>query len=89
MGVITEKEVDRFLAEDNLGRLYTVVQKQDVIVCRPSGGSVVRIPGKSRYTLVTGEALDDRFDGSFVVVNDATVLRKIANQKQSAGPGPA
>jgi hypothetical protein len=49
MGVITEKEIDRFFAEDNMGRRYTVVQMQDMIVVRPLGGSVVRIPGKSRY----------------------------------------
>jgi len=77
MGVITEKEVDRFFAEDNMGRRYTVVQKQDMIVVRPLGGSVVRIPGKIRYSLVTGEQLDDRFDGSLVMMNDATVLHKV------------
>jgi hypothetical protein len=77
MGVITEKEVDRFFAEDNMGRRYTVVQKQDMIVVRPLGGSVVRIPGKIRYSLVTGEQLDDRFDGSLVIMNDATVLHKV------------
>ena len=77
MGVITEKEVDRFFAEDNLGRRYTVVRKQDMIVFRPSRGSVVRIPGKIRYSLVTGEQLDDRFDGSLVMMNDATVLHRV------------
>jgi hypothetical protein len=77
MGVITEKEVDRFFAEDNLGRRYTVIRKQDMIVFRPLGGSVVRIPGKIRYSLVTGEQLDDRFDGSLVIMNDATVLHKV------------
>ena len=77
MGVITEKEVDRFFAEDNMGRRYTVVRKQDMIVCRPLGGSVIRIPGKIRYSLVTGEQLDDRFDGSLVIMNDATVLHRV------------
>ena len=77
MGMITEKEVDRFFAEDNMGRRYTVVQMQDMIVVRPLGGSVVRIPGKIRYSLVTGEQLDDRFDGSLVIMNDATVLHKV------------
>ena len=77
MGVITEKEVDRFFAEDSIGRRYIVVRKQDMIVCRPSGGSVVRIPGKIRYSLVTGEQLDDRIDGSLVIINDATVLHKV------------
>jgi hypothetical protein len=77
MGVITEKEVDRFFAEDNLGRRYTVVRKRDMIVFRPLGGSVVRIPGKIRYSLATGEQLDDRFDGSLVIMNDATVLHKV------------
>ena len=77
MGVITEKEVDRFFAEDSAGRRYTVVRKQDMIVFRPSRGSVVRIPGKIRYSLVTGEQLDDRFDGSLVIMNDATVLHKV------------
>jgi hypothetical protein len=77
MGVITEKEVDRFFAEDNLGRRYTVIRKQDMIVFRPLGGSVVRIPGRIRHSLVTGEQLDDRFDGSLVIMNDATVLHKV------------
>ena len=77
MGVITEKEIDSFFAEDNMGRRYTVVQMQDMIVVRPLGGSVVRIPGKIRYSLVTGEQLDDRFDGSLVIMNDATVLHKV------------
>ena len=77
MGVITEKEVDRFFAEDNMGRRYTVVRRQAMIVFRPLGGSVVRIPGKIRYSLVTGEQLDDRFDGSLVIMNDATVLHKV------------
>ena len=57
-----------------MGRRYIVVQKQDMIVFRPSRGSVVRIPGKIRNSLVTGEQLDDRFDGSLVITNDATVL---------------
>jgi hypothetical protein len=48
-----------------------------MIVCRPLGGSVIRIPGKIRYSLVTGEQLDDRFDGSLVIMNDATVLHKV------------
>ena len=77
MGVITEKEVDRFFAEDSVGRRYIVVRKQDMIVFRPSRGSVVRIPGKIRYSLVTGEQLDDRFDGSLVMINDATVLHRV------------
>ena len=77
MGMITEKEVDRFFAEDTMGRRYTVVRKQDMIVFRPSKGSVVRIPGKIRYSLVTVEHLDDHFDGSFVIMNDATVLHRI------------
>ena len=77
MGVITEKEVERFFAEDSVGRRYIVVRKQDMIVFRPSRGSVVRIPGKIRYSLVTGEQLDDRFDGSLVMINDATVLHRV------------
>jgi hypothetical protein len=48
-----------------------------MVVCRPLGGSVIRIPGKIRYSLVTGEQLDDRFDGSLVIMNDATVLHKV------------
>jgi hypothetical protein len=74
MGVITEKEVDRFFAEDNMGRRYTVVRRQAMIVFRPLGA---RLPGKIRYSLVTGERLDDRFDGSLVIMNDATVLHKV------------
>ena len=77
MGMITEREVDRFYAEDGMGHRYTVVRRQDMIVFRPLGGSVRRIPGKVRYSLVTGEQLDDRSDGSLVIVNDATVLHKV------------
>lgn len=76
MGMITEREVGRFYAEDGKGNRYTVVRWQDMIVFRPSRGSVVRIPGKVRYSLVTGEQLDDR-DGSLVIVNDATILHKV------------
>lgn len=39
--------------------------------------AIMRVPGKIRYSLVTGEQLDDRFDGSLVIVNDATVLHRI------------
>ena len=77
MGMITEREVGRFYAEDGKGNRYTVVRWQNVIVFRPSSGSVRRIPGKVRYSLVTGEQLDDRSDGSLVIVNDATVLHKV------------
>jgi hypothetical protein len=77
MGMITEREIDRFYAEDGMGHRYTVVRRQDMIVFRPLSGSVRRIPGKVRYSLVTGEQLDDRSDGSLVIVNDATVLRRI------------
>ncbi len=77
MGMITEREVGRFYAEDGKGNRYTVVRWQDMIVFRPSRGSVVRIPGKVRYSLVTGEQLDDRSDGSLVIVNDATILHKV------------
>ena len=77
MGMITERELDRFHAEDGVGHRYTVVQRQDVIVFRPLIGPVRRVPGKVRYCLVTGEQLDDRSDGTLVIVNDATVLHKV------------
>lgn len=77
MGMITERELDRFYAEDCMGHRYTVVRRQDMIVFRPINCSVRRIPGKVRYSLVTGEQLDDRADGSLVIVNDATVLHKV------------
>ena len=77
MGMITEREVDRFFAADALGNRYTVVQWQDMIVFQPLNGPVRRIPGKVRYSLVTGEQLDDRSDGSLVMVNDHKVLRRI------------
>jgi len=77
MGMVTEMEVGRFYAEDDMGNRYTVVRWQDMIVFRPSSGPVRRIPGKVRYSLVTGEQLDDRSDGSLIIVNDATVLRRV------------
>jgi hypothetical protein len=77
MGMITEREVGRFFAVDGLGNRYTVVRWQDMIVFRPLSGPVRRIPGKVRYSLVTGEQLDDRADGSLVIVNDATVIRRV------------
>ena len=77
MGMITERETGRFYAEDGMGNRYTVVRWQDMIVFRPFSGPMRRIPGKVRYSLVTGEQLDDRSDGSLVIVNDATVLRRI------------
>ena len=77
MGIITEKEIGRFYAEDNMGNRYTVVRWQDKIVFRPSSGPVRRIPGKVRHSLVTGEQLDSRADGSLVIVNDDKVIRRI------------
>ena len=77
MGMITERQVGRFFAEDGLGNRYTIVQWQDMIVFRPSSGPVRRIPGKVRYSLVTGEQLDDRVDGSLVIVNDHKVLHRV------------
>ena len=76
MGMITEKEIGRFCAEDDMGNRYIVVQWQDKIVFRPSSGTV-RIPGKVRHSLVTGEQLDSRADGSLVIVNDDTVIRRV------------
>jgi hypothetical protein len=77
MGMITEREVGRFYAEDGMGNCYTVVQWQDVIVFRPSSGPVRRIPGKVRHSLVTGEQLDGRTDGSLLIVHDHTVIRRV------------
>ena len=77
MGMITEKEIGRFCAEDDMGNRYIVVQWQDKIVFRPSSGTVRRIPGKVRHSLVTGEQLDSRADGSLVIVNDDTVIRRV------------
>jgi hypothetical protein len=77
MGMITEREVGRFFAEDGLGNRYTIVQWQNLIVFRPSSGPVRRIPGKVRYSLVTGEQLDDRVDGSLVIVDDHKVLHRV------------
>ena len=77
MGIITEKEIGRFYAEDNMGNRYTVVRWQDKMVFRPSSGRVKRIPGKVRHSLVTGEQLDCRADGSLVFLNDDTVIRRI------------
>ena len=75
MGMITEREVGRFCAEDGMGNRYTVVRWQDMIIFRPLSGPVRRIPGKVGHSLVTGEQLDSRADGSLVIVNDDTVLR--------------
>ena len=77
MGIITEKEIGRFYAEDDMGNRYTVVRWQDKIVFRPSSGPVRRIPGKVRHSLVTGEQLDSRADGSLVIVNDDKVIRRV------------
>jgi hypothetical protein len=77
MGMITEKEIGRFYAEDDIGNRYVVVRWQDKIVFRPSSGPVRRIPGKIRHSLVTGEQLDSRADGSLVIVNDDTVIRRV------------
>jgi hypothetical protein len=77
MGMITEREVGRFFAVDSLGNRYIIVQWQDIIVFRPSSGPVRRIPGKVRYSLITGEQLDDRVDGTLVMVNDHRVLRRV------------
>ena len=77
MGIITEKEIGRFYAEDDMGNRYTVVRWQDKIVFRPSSGPVRKIPGKVRHSLVTGEQLDRRPDGSLVIVNKATVIRRV------------
>jgi hypothetical protein len=77
MGMITETEIGRFYAEDDRGNRYTVVRWQDEIVFRPTGGLSRRIPRKLRHSLVTGEQLDSRADGSFVIVNDNTVLRRV------------
>jgi hypothetical protein len=77
MGIITEKEIGRFYAEDDSGKRYTVVRWQDKIVFRPSSGRVRKIPGKVRHSLVTGERLDSRADGSLVIVNNATVIRRV------------
>ena len=77
MGMITESEVGRFYAEDGLGNRYTVVRWQDMVVFQPLSGPVRRIPGKVRYSLVTGEQLDDRVDGSLVMVNDHRVLHRV------------
>ena len=77
MGMITEKEIGRFYAEDDMGNRYTVVRWQDKIVFRPSSGPVRRIPGKVRHSLVTGEQLDSRADGSLVIVNDDKVIRRV------------
>jgi len=76
MGMITEREVGRFYAEDGMGNRYTVVRWQDMVVFQPLSGPVRRISGKVRYSLVTGEQLDDRADGSLVIVNDHTVLHR-------------
>ena len=75
MGMITEREVGRFNAEDGMGNRYTVVRWQNIIVFRPLSGPVRRIPGKVRHSLVTGEQLDSPADGSFVIVNDDKILR--------------
>ena len=77
MGMITEKEIGRFYAEDDMGNRYTVVRWQDKIVFRPSSGPVRKIPGKVRHSLVTGEQLDSRADGSLVIVNDDKVIRRV------------
>jgi len=77
MGMITETEIGRFYAEDGMGNRYTVVRWQDKIVFRPSSGPVRKIPGKVRHSLVTGEQLDSRADGSLVIVNDNTVIRRV------------
>ena len=77
MGMITETEIGRFYAEDGMGNRYTVVRWQDKIVFRPSSGPVRRISGKARHSLVTGEQLDSRADGSLVIVNDDKVIRRV------------
>ena len=77
MGMITEREVGRFHAEDFMGNRYTVVRWQDMIVFRPSSGTVRRIPGKVRHSLATGEQLENGADGSLMIMKDHTVIRRV------------
>jgi hypothetical protein len=77
MGIITEKEIGRFDAEDDMGNRYIVVRWQDMIVFRPSSGPVRRIPGRVRHSLVTGEQLNSQADGGLVIVNADTVIRMV------------
>ncbi len=47
MGMIAEREVGRFYAEDDLGKRYTVVRWQDMIVFRPSSRAGKENPRQS------------------------------------------
>jgi len=74
---MAEAEIGRFYAEDDRGNRYTVVRWRDAIVFRPTGGPTRRIPRKVRHSLITGEQLDSRADGSLVIVNSNTIIRTV------------
>lgn len=47
MGMVTEMEVGRFYAVDDMGNRYTVVRWQDMIVFRPLSGPLGESPARS------------------------------------------
>jgi hypothetical protein len=73
-----EREIDRFDAADEDGRLYTVVHLEKVSFPRSITGGLPEMPGSKRFELSSGESVNHIEGDTFQVVQSGQVIfRKV------------
>ena len=76
-GAVGEIEKERFLAQDDSGRVYTVIIHQQVHEHRPLSGPSRTIKGGLRAVLSDGRSLNRLDAETFEIVQTHEVVRKV------------
>jgi hypothetical protein len=74
---ITEQFVRVFDAEDKDGTLYTIREYQQYGSITPVGQPTQYVKGRKRFFLVDGTPVQDRGDGTFVIVERGAIVREV------------
>ncbi len=74
---MSEIEKERFLAQDDAGRVYTVVIYQETREYRTLSGPSQTIEGALRATLSDGRSLDWIDAETFEIIDTDEIIRKV------------
>jgi hypothetical protein len=75
-----EREVSRFRARADNGRVYTVIEYQEMIKIdeiRPRGDPTPWHPGAKRLALIDGSPVNQLDPGTFQIVHTNQIIRKL------------
>ncbi|MCB1485922.1 MAG: hypothetical protein KDJ88_00530 [Bauldia sp.] len=74
---MTEKLVREFDAKDEDGNLYAILEYQQYASFEPINQPIQYLKGRKRFTLGDGSPVQDRDDGTLIIVESGTIVREV------------